>query len=204
MCFISLDVLWSYSRLTHSRRPSGRQCRYRFCDNPCMALGKDPCEQFSPTQSSEPNLTDSTRLSPSNTGTIHCLPRMSRRFERILPRQLDLCSRGSLVVNPVVATQTRATCSSQTFASRSSAPTIHVLNRSRLHTTLTTYLSSRPESAVNSGTRKGCVRYNGEYINPICIIYFAVVSVHGPLGSCINYFSCKTAGTWCRWFITLA
>jgi hypothetical protein len=114
-------------------------------------------------------LTDSARLSPPKFGTIPCPRRMSRHCERNLPRQLDLCSRGLLVANPVVVIQTRATCSSQTFASRSSALTILVLRRSRLHTTLTTYLSSPSASAANSGIRKGCVRYDGHYISSFCI-----------------------------------
>ena len=31
----------------HSRRPSDCQCPNRFCSEPCMALGKDPCEHYS-------------------------------------------------------------------------------------------------------------------------------------------------------------
>jgi hypothetical protein len=109
---------------------------------------------------SQSNMTDSARSSPSTVGTIPCPPRMSRRCERISLRQLDLFLRSLLVGNPVVATQMRAMCSSQTFRSRSSAATIHVSRRSKLNTTQTTYLSSQPASGVNSGTRKGCARYH--------------------------------------------
>src|SRR6267154_5500814 len=141
-----------------------------------MALGKNPCEH-SPEYSTilSQILTDSTRLSPPKIGTNPCPRRMSRRCERTLQRQLDPCSRDLPVANSVVATQMRRTCSSQTFGSRSSAPTIRVLRGSRLRTTLTTYLLSQSASAVNSGTRKGCVRYNGHHIICICC------STTGPL-----------------------
>ena len=124
---------------------------------------------------------DSARLSLAKVGMIPCPLRMSRRYERTLPRQLDLCSRGLLVANSVVATRTRVTFSSQTFGPHSLAATIHVSRRSRLHTTLMTYLSSQLASGVNSGTRKECVRYDGQHLGYICITYFVVESTHGPL-----------------------
>ena len=170
----SRNALWPISKLTHHpRRPSVRQCQHRFRGKPCMALGKDPCKHSSRyTVVRESNSTDSARLSPPKLGTIPCPPQVSRRCERILLRQPDLCSRDLLVANPVVATQTRQTCSSQTSKSHSSAATMHVLRRSRLHTTLRTYSSSQLGSAVNSGTQKGCVRSDGYYIINLLSINF--------------------------------
>jgi hypothetical protein len=45
------DILWSYPKLHHLRRPSGCQCPHQFRCKPCMALGKGPCEH-SPRYSS--------------------------------------------------------------------------------------------------------------------------------------------------------
>jgi hypothetical protein len=154
------DVLWCYPKLTTHVGQVAANAHIDSAIIPAWRSAKTHVSILPDTVLAESNLTSSTRLSPTNSGTIPCPRRMSRRCERILPRQLDLCSRGLLVASPVVVTQTRATCSSQTFASRSLAPTIHVLRRSSLRTTLTIYLSSQSGSAVNCGTRKGCVRYD--------------------------------------------